>query len=113
VWPGVHQSSLFFVLTLTSQWQHGLSTPFTKVIDQAAIAFVVFFGGIKFFKSYEKYYILKKLVIFICFFSCIFLYNYGKASNQFCFDPDMNRANKWHAAMHLCSSLGHHLIASV
>lgn len=97
---------LFYFLTLTSIYHHRLQTPFTKQIDRLAIALVVLYGGYRFLMNKNR-----NFLVVAFFLSTIVLYNYGKVTNQFCFHPNTNISNNWHACMHLFSSVGHHLIA--
>ena len=101
-------ASLFYVLTITSIWHHGLYTIYTRVFDYTAIFCVVSYGGYFFFKKPKS--VTSISVVVSLFLSTIVLYNVGKLTNQFCFHPDLQTANMWHALLHTLSSLGHHII---
>lgn len=100
---------LFYLLTLTSFFQHGLNTTFTKRIDQFAILSVVSYGGYRFFtKSGNKFL---RFTVYLFFLLTVLFYCYGKMVNQYCFHPNQREADLWHGLLHVLSSIGHHLIA--
>lgn len=100
---------LFYFLTITSFFQHGLDTNFTKRIDQLAIVLVVSYGGYKFFSKSGNSFL--RFMVYLFFLSTLIFYCYGKTVNKFCFEPNKEEANTWHGLLHVFSSMGHHLIA--
>jgi hypothetical protein len=104
----------------TSVLVHSQNTIERNRADKLAIALIVIYGGSTLFRkiehiaaepagaSYEQYSII--VVIVFCFLLCADLYITGFFRNQFCFDPDLEASNRWHALMHLTGSIGHHCI---
>lgn len=37
-------------------------------------------------------------------------FHYGYICNKYCFDPDEETGNIYHAVLHIISSVGHHMI---
>lgn len=99
---------LFYILTITSIWHHGLYTLYTKTFDYTAIFFVVTYGAYFFFKKPKS--VVSIIIVVSLFLSKGILYFIGKVTNQMCFHPNLLQANVWHALLHILSSLGHHII---
>jgi len=78
------------------------------VIDQIALFSVVLVGGV-FVISKSKWNLLSAVVI-STFLLVLYLYYYGYLTNQYCYDPNIQLAYRWHSMVHYISSIGHHLI---
>jgi len=110
-------AGLFFILLITSLFQHSNYTFLTTVIDKIFIFSVSLYGGyifynklVEFLNSKEKlntmHYIISFLIIFT-FLSTIVLYYYGYFFKCFCYCDDPLQANLFHSFMHCVGSFGH------
>jgi len=109
---------LFILLTITSLIFHSCSTLSTNVVDKVSIFCIISYG------TYMLYYkitiesndlvifnvILYVIPIVISFLLCGFLFTYGYYKNQYCFHSKKCIGDKYHALLHVISSIGHHLI---
>ena len=94
---------LFIFLTFTSVLFYSLPNIYTKYFDKLAILFVVSYGAfLLYFKN-----TFQQFVISLTFLCTVFFYFFGFLTQSFCFGPD---GEQYHAALHVISSLGHHLI---
>jgi hypothetical protein len=103
-------SILFACLTISSLFVHSYHTLTTNLIDKFFIGCIVLFGG---YTLYKKRTTSHPIAIFFCvltFLFCIMVYIYGFFTNQFCFHPDCDVGNQFHACMHIVGSIGHHAI---
>lgn len=105
-------SGLFTLLTITSLIFHSNKTLATNIADKLLIGSVVFYGGNMF---YEKIYMSRFSTItgfgvVTTFMVCIIFFYYGYICNKYCFDPDRETGNIYHALLHIISSVGHHMI---
>jgi hypothetical protein len=109
---------LFILLTITSLIFHSCSTLFTNIIDKVSILCIVLYGTYMLYtkitveKTVENNILAISVVIpiVISFILCIFLFTYGYYTNQYCFHSKKCIGDKYHALLHLISSIGHHLI---
>jgi len=102
---------LFCCLTVTSLNFHYNPNIYTNIIDKVFIFAIVLYGG---YILYNKTTIdnqIHVLLIVITFLMCIFLFFYGYIINKYCYHPDKCVGDKYHCALHIISSVGHHLIA--
>lgn len=83
-------------LTITSIWYHSCHSKISYCIDQISIAFFVFHTFLLAISGFIT------SVIFILYFAYILiLYSYGKIYNCFCYDPNLNIGDKYHASIHI------------
>jgi hypothetical protein len=109
---------LFILLTITSLIFHSRSTLLTNIVDKVSIFCIISYG------IYMLYYkitiesndivifnvIFNVIPIVISFLLCGFLFTYGYYTNQYCFHSKKCIGDKYHALLHVVSSIGHHLI---
>jgi hypothetical protein len=72
---------------------------------------VVVYGGYLFFTKLDSISIEMAMIIIVTFLMTIFLYGYGYKVQKYCFDKKKKRANLFHSALHVISSIGHYFIA--
>jgi len=86
-----------------------------NIIDKIAIFSVVFYGGRMLYtkQSDPESNPIVGAIIVLTFLFCIGVYYYGYICNKYCFDPDPNIGNEYHALLHIISSIGHHMIILV
>jgi hypothetical protein len=107
---------LFLNLTVTSLYYHSTYTPIANILDKAAIASVVSYGGWIFINkaitlaTSSIYTNLMFISIISTFLFINYLYLYGKKANCYCFSKNPNIADTYHSILHFISSLGHLLI---
>jgi hypothetical protein len=105
-------SLLFFILTVTSLIYHSNKTGHTEIADKVTIGTVISYGSYVLLTSAsasaEKYALISGAIG--CFLSCAYLYGYGSLTRRYCFDSDIDAGDRYHALLHLMSSLGHHCI---
>ena len=99
---------LFIMLSLSSVINHYNSTPIKQYIDKICVYMVVLYGLYIFL--YQNYSIISQAAVILLFLSSVVLYNYGKYTCTFCFDPDEEIRYYYHVLMHILASLGHHFI---
>jgi len=108
---GYHSySTWFYVLTVTSILVHGFfnESLIMNLIDKIPIIAIVTTGGLILF---EKVQFNAPSLIALSTFICVcYLYCYGYATKQYCFDSDIYISKQYHAILHLISSIGHHAI---
>ena len=118
---------LFSLLTLSSIIHHSSKTQLTRNIDQIALYTVISYGGYKFYEHYKTISatttatgnpfdlttITKYALIIITFLSCGFLYFFGYFTNNYVFHPEYITGQLYHVLMHLCGTIGHHLIIAL
>jgi len=94
---------LFIFLSFTSVLFYSLPNIYTNLFDKLAILFVVSYGAfLLYFKN-----TFQQFVISITFLCTILFFFFGFLTQSFCYGP---HGEQYHAALHLISSLGHHLI---
>ena len=96
-------SFLFIFLSFTSVLFYSFPNIYTNLFDKLAILFVVSYGAYLF--SFKTPF--KQFVISLTFLFTILFFFFGYLTQSFCYGPD---GNHYHAALHVISSLGHHLI---
>lgn len=117
---------LFLLLTLSSIIHHSSMTQLTNLLDKIALYAVVIYGGYKFYEHYltkstsklesnpfDLTTITKYALIIITFLSCGFLYFFGYFTNNYVFHPEYITAQLYHVLMHLCGTIGHHIIIAL
>lgn len=97
-------------LFMSSSIYHYIYSDITKFIDKIFIYIFVCFGGYTLYQKTSSKNIIKTVCIITLFVFSIIVYNYGKMSSQFCFDPNIIVANIYHGILHILSSFGHNLI---
>ena len=112
-------ASLFIYLSLTSSYIHYYSIYDCNSIiyqfEKVLILFIIlhgaylFFSKYKYLKSYRDYFIA--IVIVMTFLLCIFLYEIGYFTNQYCFNSDKNIRQYYYSILHIVGGIGHSLIA--
>lgn len=105
-------ASLFAILTITSLIFHSNRTLLTNAADKLLISSVVFYGGNMAYKKLfmPDFGIGSGIGIVTTFLGCILFFNYGYICNKYCFDPDYEIGNMYHAILHIIASVGHHMI---
>lgn len=104
-------ASLFLGLFITSIIVHSNNTFYTNLFDKIFIISIVIYGGYVYFKKIHKGHDSWFAIFpYIFFLSTIYLYTYGYFIDDFCFHKKEEIANIYHALLHVCSSIGHHLI---
>ena len=105
-------ATLFTLLTITSQFFHSSKSMMTNAADKIMIFSVVFYGGNMLYTKMgmQGFHPLLGIVITTTFLFCIISYYYGYICNKYCFDPDNNVGNMYHAMLHIIASVGHHMI---
>lgn len=103
----------FSLLFITSVFHHKFNTNITFIFDQIALYLVIIYGGYYFIKHKSDYSSFTYYLVLITFIACFVLYYGGKKYENFCFHPRKDCADAYHTLMHLCASIGHHLIAFV
>lgn len=100
----------FFCLTTTSLIVHNYNNAYTNLIDKISIFFIVIYGAYMLYcKSCGDNYVTVSIIV-ISFLLCVLLYVYGSLKSKYCFDPQIEIGNRYHALLHFIGSLGHHLI---
>ena len=108
-------SYLFMTLLVTSLVNHSYKdiNICANLIDKLAIIFIIIYGGNMLYnKSNDKNnrYFVYLLVICFTFLYCAYSYVLGFFLKKYCFDTNLHIAHTYHVIMHLCVSIGHHLI---
>ena len=101
-------SFLFASLVISSLIVHTYNCIWTNLWDKIWICSIVFYGGCKMWEKRENIPIWKTFICVLTFLFCVFVYSYGYLTRTLCFCP--KNGNKYHAAMHIIASLGHHFI---
>ena len=96
-------------LFVSSTVYHATKDPDFLLIDQLNVYNVVYQGGVRVYR-YGKMDVLMFFTIF-CFLYCVAVYWYGYLTNTCVWHPDNTVSCKYHVAMHIMGSLGHHCIA--
>jgi hypothetical protein len=126
-WYEYYLYSFFFLcLTMTSYWHHSHHTDYSYVFDKIAIFSIVLYGGYLFYEKTVQDNPSHRLlslhdqpnpanpmlsaIIVATFLATLYLYYGGYCLNNYCFHEDKNKADWFHALMHIISSIGHHLI---
>jgi hypothetical protein len=102
---------LFLCLWLTSVLYHSAPSATNYILDKLSILGVVVYGGYLFFTKLDSISIQMAMIIIVTFLMTIFLYGYGYKVQRYCFDKKKKRANLFHSALHVISSIGHYFIA--
>jgi hypothetical protein len=103
-------SFAFVFLTITSLLYHSNKNIYTNIFDKCGILFVVFYGGYMLYSKLKNVNKFIYIAILITFWLTIFFYFYGYVTKQYCFHSNISIGDKYHALIHLISSIGHHLI---
>lgn len=123
-WHEYYLYSFFFLcLTITSVWHHSYYTDYSYVFDKIAIFSIVLYGGYLFYEKTIQDNPSHRLlslrdppspmlsaIIVATFLATMYLYYGGYCLNDYCFHEDKNKADWFHALMHIICSIGHHLI---
>ena len=97
-------------LFISSVIHHYIYSDLTNFFDKFFVYLFMCFGGYTLYQKISTTNIVKTVSIIAFFVFSIIVYNYGKMSNQFCFDPNIIVANIYHGLLHILSSFGHNLI---
>ena len=109
-------ATLFFILLVTSIIHHSHYNETTCIIYKIAVYMVIIYGGYLFYEkimnglSSTKEYVLSFVIAFT-FLLTGTLYYYGKMNQCFCFYQEESISARYHALMHIISSIGHICIA--
>jgi hypothetical protein len=104
-------AALFLGLFFTSLLVHSVNNFYAKLFDNIFIISIVIYGGYVYFKKIHKGHDSWLAIFpFVFFISTIYLYAYGYFVDDFCFNKKERIANYYHALLHMCGSIGHHLI---
>jgi|LauGreDrversion4_2_1035121.scaffolds.fasta_scaffold1268331_2 hypothetical protein len=105
-------SYAFMFLVFTSLLFHSNSIIMYNAIDKLAIFTIVYLGSNKYMNIINTQTIIENpagyLLPPITFFCSFYLFGYGYITNQYCFDSVYG--NRYHAYLHLLSSIGHHCL---
>jgi len=103
-------SLLFLILTTTSVIVHSNDNIYTNLIDKFAVSCIVVYGARVLLNkaNLDKFFDL--FIIVSLFLITIYFYVYGYFTKQYCFCNEMSVAKKYHCALHVISSIGHHFI---
>ena len=99
----------FLILSIVSTIHHNNNTDELFLYDQIALYVVIIYGAYYFFNK-QDYNSIIYITIIGLFVSCGILYYIGKKTENFCFHPCKEQSDNYHALMHICASIGHHLI---
>ena len=107
-------SYLFLQLMMTSFYYHSSYSPLSNIVDKLAIVSVVGYGSTIFIQKLceisTMYEMCIAFQILSTFLYVNYLYIYGRYTGSYCFNRDVDTANKYHALLHCISSVGHILI---
>ena len=109
-------ATLFFILLVTSIVHQSHYNTTTCIVDKMAVYIVIIYGGYLFYDkcmngfSTTKEYILSCVIAFTFLLTGV-LYYYGKMNKCFCFYQEESISARYHALMHIISSIGHICIA--
>jgi hypothetical protein len=98
---GLHFSSILF---------HYHTTIYTNLFDKIFIVGIVYHGGELLYKKTNQENQLYVGCITSSFLITIFLFYYGYCTNNYCYHPDKRIGDNYHCAVHIITSLGHHMI---
>ena len=107
---------LFFVLLVTSIVHHYHYNETTCMINKITVCIVFIYGGHLFYDKCMnglftgKEYFLSFIIAFTFLLTGV-LYYYGKMNQCFCFYHEESIAARYHALMHVISSISHVCIA--
>ena len=110
-------ASFFAGLTVTSLIFHSKihnsnKMLITNIADKIFIFSIVLYGGnLAYTKlSLPGFGLGSSVGIVTTFLFCIVAYYYGYCNNKYCFDPDSEVGDLYHAILHIIASVGHHMI---
>jgi hypothetical protein len=103
-------SFLFLILTITSLVVHSNDNIYTNLIDKFAVSCVVVYGAYILLNKANLERFANVFIIVALFLITIFLYVYGYFTKKYCFCNEISTAEKYHCALHIISSIGHHFI---
>jgi hypothetical protein len=103
-------SFLFLILTITSVVVHSNDNIYTNLIDKFAVSCVVVYGAYILLNKANLERFANVFIIVALFLITIFLYVYGYFTKKYCFCNEISSAEKYHCALHIISSIGHHFI---
>jgi hypothetical protein len=83
-------------LGITSIWYHTYHSRLSYYVDQISIAFFVSHCSILAISNF-----ITSIIFFLYFGYILILYSYGKEYNCFCYDPNINIGDKYHASIHI------------
>jgi len=98
---------LFCGLSLTSIFFHTYGCPYMCILDKGMIVGIVLYGGYTIYQKSSPHY---AAAIVLTFLATLFLYYYGYCIKNYCYHPDKSVSDRYHALLHVISSIGHHLI---
>ena len=111
-------SYLFFILTITSVTYHIEKNKiinkneYIGILDKTFVALVIIYGSYIYYNKINKD-ILMCILVIITFLIAIFVHVYGYIIKDYSFHPDIIISEKYHSILHICSSIGHHIIITM
>ena len=106
---GQYLYSMFFgSLVISSLVHHTRQTLATNLWDKLWIGSIVLYGGWKTFIKWGSSDFTYMMGCVLAFFFVVWVYVYGFFTQSFCFDPLYG--DRYHALLHIVSSIGHHMI---
>jgi hypothetical protein len=106
----------FAALVATSIMIHSNTNIYTILIDKIPITGVVLYGGKTWFEQVssktntEELSVIGFHVPLMTFAAVCVFYLGGYCITQFCYHPEHKIATRYHAVLHIISSIGHHAI---
>ena len=103
-------SALFMSLTITSVIFHSGPNIYTNIMDKFAIIGIVLYALVNLYHNILFIQLYYSSIILASFTFVIIVFFYGYHTNQYCFDNDKTISNYYHMALHIVSSVSHHMI---
>lgn len=105
-------SSIFMALVATSLLFHSNKPNiFTNLLDKIPVTGIVTYGGYKYAQNLPNAsHIIYGMCPVMTFMATAYLYVYGYMCGEYCYHPDAKWSTRYHALLHVISSIGHHTI---
>ena len=101
---------LFGFLFVTSLMYRMFPHILTLMLDKLAIMYVVLYGADHLVEHHDDMAPECIGLISFTFLTVLYLYYGGYWMRKYCFDPDPNLGEMWHAFIHMISCFGHVMI---
>jgi hypothetical protein len=105
-------SYAFVLLVFTSLLFHSNPIQVYNVIDKMSILTIIYLGSNKYIDILRTQTLIENPVGYlfppITFCCSVYFFGYGWLTNQYCYDTVYG--NRYHAYLHLLSSIGHHCL---